>query len=66
LTVDVTRQQTHEANLLELNERLQEQDRRKDEFIATLAHELRNPLAPVRTGLHILKISTDPVQTAPA
>ena len=63
VTVDVTRQQMHEANLLELNERLQEQDRRKDEFIATLAHELRNPLAPVRTGLYILKISTDPVQT---
>ena len=30
-------------------------DRRKDEFIATLAHELRNPLAPLRTGLEILK-----------
>ena len=32
-------------------------DRRKDEFLATLAHELRNPLAPVRTGLQVLKIS---------
>jgi two-component system, sensor histidine kinase len=29
-------------------------DQRKDEFLATLAHELRNPLAPIRTGLHIL------------
>jgi signal transduction histidine kinase/ActR/RegA family two-component response regulator len=29
-------------------------DRRKDEFLATLAHELRNPLAPIRTGLHAL------------
>jgi PAS domain S-box-containing protein len=38
-------------------ERLLEADRRKDEFLATLAHELRNPLAPVRTGLEILKAS---------
>ena len=35
--------------------RLMEADRRKDEFLATLAHELRNPLAPIRTGLEILK-----------
>jgi PAS domain S-box-containing protein len=34
---------------------LQEANRAKDEFIATLAHELRNPLAPIRTGLEILK-----------
>ena len=31
-------------------------DRRKDEFLATLAHELRNPLAPLRNGLEILKL----------
>lgn len=40
--------------------RLREQDRRKDEFLATLAHELRNPLAPLRAGLQILKISKSP------
>ena len=34
-------------------------DRRKDEFIATLAHELRNPLAPVRTGLRVLRLTRD-------
>ncbi|AEG92748.1 ATP-binding protein [Ramlibacter tataouinensis] len=34
---------------------LQEANRAKDEFLATLAHELRNPLAPIRTGLDILK-----------
>lgn len=35
---------------------LREADRYKDEFLATLAHELRNPLAPIRTGLTLLKI----------
>jgi signal transduction histidine kinase len=34
---------------------LQEADRRKDEFLALLAHELRNPLAPLRHGLDILR-----------
>ncbi len=32
-------------------------DRRKDEFLATLAHELRNPLAPIRNALHLLTLS---------
>ncbi|WP_431259027.1 PAS domain-containing sensor histidine kinase [Roseateles chitinivorans] len=36
---------------------LREADRRKDEFRARLAHELRNPLAPIRTGLHILRLA---------
>ncbi|HEY8359706.1 MAG TPA: response regulator, partial [Ramlibacter sp.] len=36
--------------------RLLEANRRKDEFLATLAHELRNPLAPVRNAVHFLKI----------
>ncbi len=36
-------------------ERLREAHRRKDEFIAMLAHELRNPLAPVRSAVEILK-----------
>lgn len=34
---------------------LQDADRRKDEFLATLAHELRNPLTPIRNAVHILK-----------
>lgn len=37
-------------------EALSESDRRKDEFLATLAHELRNPLAPIRSSLQILKM----------
>ena len=40
-------------------EALQEADRRKDEFLATLAHELRNPLAPIASGLHILRSADD-------
>ena len=38
---------------------LREADRRKDEFLATLAHELRNPLAPIRTGLEVLRLADD-------
>lgn len=37
---------------------LEDADRRKTEFLATLAHELRNPLAPVRSAVHLLKASS--------
>ena len=43
------------ADLASLAARLQEADRRKDQFIATLAHELRNPLAPIATAAKILQ-----------
>jgi signal transduction histidine kinase len=39
---------------------LREADRRKDEFLAMLAHELRNPLAPVLNALHILRLRGAP------
>src|SRR6202040_1453039 len=45
-----------EDNLRQLAADLSEADRRKDEFLAMLAHELRNPLAPIRTSLQILKM----------
>ncbi|HYH65070.1 MAG TPA: ATP-binding protein, partial [Urbifossiella sp.] len=48
MAIDVT-------DRLRAEEALREADRRKDEFLATLAHELRNPLSPVRNALHILK-----------
>jgi signal transduction histidine kinase/FixJ family two-component response regulator len=38
-----------------LYEEIQQADRRKNEFLATLSHELRNPLAPMRSALHMLK-----------
>ena len=41
----------HEAMLIEA-------DRKKDEFLATLAHELRNPLAPIRNALHVFQSET--------
>ena len=36
---------------------LEEADRRKDEFLATLAHELRNPLAPIRNSVELLRVA---------
>ena len=40
-------------------------DARKDEFLATLAHELRNPLAPISNSLQVLRAETDQVQDHP-
>jgi signal transduction histidine kinase len=37
--------------------KIQEEDRRKDEFLAMLAHELRNPLAPISNAVHVLQMS---------
>ncbi|HLQ65893.1 MAG TPA: PAS domain-containing protein [Candidatus Limnocylindrales bacterium] len=45
----------HERKSFE--QELKEADRRKDEFLATLAHELRNPLAPIRNGLHLMRLA---------
>jgi signal transduction histidine kinase/CheY-like chemotaxis protein len=54
------RERTHElasrnAELRLSEDRLREADRRKDEFLATLAHELRNPLAPIRSSVAVLR-----------
>ncbi len=43
-------------------EALREQDRRKDEFLAMLGHELRNPLAPITNALHLLHAAPDPAE----
>ncbi|MGE4244066.1 ATP-binding protein [Ramlibacter sp.] len=48
---------------VEADRRLLDADRRKDEFLATLAHELRNPLAPVRNSAELLsRLASDPAQ----
>lgn len=52
---DVTELRCAEAAILEAS-------RRKDEFLAMLAHELRNPLAPIRTGLEVLRLCRDDVK----
>ena len=52
--VDITARKKAEEELRRSQEALKEADRRKDEFLATLAHELRNPLAPIRTAAHLL------------
>jgi len=45
---------------IELAEQLRAADRRKDEFLALLAHELRNPLAPLRNAVSILRLKESP------
>lgn len=42
---------------IEAERALREADRQKDTFLATLSHELRNPLAPIRAGAHIIALS---------
>jgi signal transduction histidine kinase/ActR/RegA family two-component response regulator len=54
VTVDVSAQKLDQQRVSVLNQKLREQDRRKDEFIATLSHELRNPLAPIRAAARVI------------
>jgi PAS domain S-box-containing protein len=54
---DITQRRELEDNLRQLASDLSEGSRRKDEFLAMLAHELRNPLAPIRNSLMLMKLS---------
>ena len=54
ISIDITERKKAE-------EALREADRRKDEFLAMLAHELRNPLAPVRAAAHLLQLAPQDV-----
>jgi signal transduction histidine kinase len=49
-----------ERRVLERTDALRRADRRKDEFLASLAHELRNPLWPIRTAVEVMKSSANP------
>jgi PAS domain S-box-containing protein len=53
---DITEQKAVRDALRESEERLREANRRKDEFLAMLGHELRNPLAPIRNAAHVLRL----------
>ncbi|BDV34203.1 ATP-binding protein [Methylocystis iwaonis] len=55
VAIDVTEREEAEKRLREATEKLREADAYKDEFLATLAHELRNPLAPIRNAVHVLR-----------
>ncbi|MGX4642524.1 hybrid sensor histidine kinase/response regulator [Massilia sp. SYSU DXS3249] len=57
ITRDITEQKRAENELRRIAADLSEADHRKSEFLATLAHELRNPLAPIRTGLDLLRMA---------
>jgi signal transduction histidine kinase/ActR/RegA family two-component response regulator len=64
---EIAERKRAEAKLRESEDALREADRRKDEFLATLAHELRNPLAPIRNAVEIMRLAqNDPIATASA
>ena len=58
--IDVTERKRSEEILRRQADELSEADRRKDEFLAMLAHELRNPLAPIRNALQYLQLKGSP------
>lgn len=62
LALEANERKRAREEVLQLNQKLEqkvqelkETDRNKDDFLATLAHELRNPLAPIRTGLELMR-----------
>lgn len=64
VATDLARRAAVAVDNARLFAQLQHEHRRKDEFLATLAHELRNPLAPIRNGLAVLAAAPDPAIAA--
>lgn len=64
VVLDITRQKQAEEELRRLATKLSGTNRRKTEFLATLAHELRNPLAPIRNGLEVMRLASSNPPTA--
>ena len=58
LSAERSRLQETLRDLRASEDALRQADRRKDDFLATLAHELRNPLAPIRNAVHIFKVKS--------
>jgi PAS domain S-box-containing protein len=56
---DITDRKQAEERIYSLMAELKQADKRKDEFLATLAHELRNPLAPIRNALELMRQAKD-------
>jgi len=63
---DITERKRLENELRQFAADLSEADRRKNEFLAMLAHELRNPLAPIRNALQIVKLTASREHSAAA
>ena len=59
---DITERRQSEEFVRESEAALREADRRKNEFLAVLAHELRNPLAPILTGLEVMELAASDLE----
>ena len=60
---DTSERKRIEEDMRRLAREASEASRRKSEFLAVLAHELRNPMAPIRTGLEIMRLRADSPET---